>query len=146
MELYIKRFHELTIEELYSILKLRVDVFVVEQNCPYDELDDRDQDAIHVFLKDENGVQAYLRIMDKGIESEYVSIGRVVAAKRRCGFGSRVLTEGIKAAKEIFNADSIYLEAQTYAKKLYEKHGFHQISGEFSLDGIPHVKMIKTET
>ena len=146
MELYIKRFHELTIEELYSILKLRVDVFVVEQNCPYDELDDRDQDAIHVFLKDENGVQAYLRIMDKGIESEYVSIGRVVAAKRRCGFGSRVLTEGIKAAKEIFNADSIYLEAQTYAKKLYEKHGFRQISGEFSLDGIPHVKMIKTET
>ena len=146
MELYIKRFHELTIEELYSILKLRVDVFVVEQNCPYDELDDRDQDAIHVFLKDENGVQAYLRIMDKGIESEYVSIGRVVAAKRRCGFGSRVLTEGIKAAKEIFNADSIYLEAQTYAKKLYEKHGFRQISGEFSLDGIPHVKMMRTET
>ena len=142
MQLYRKRFQELTTEELYGILKLRVDVFVVEQNCPYRELDDRDQDAVHVWLQDEDGILAYLRVMDRGIENESVSIGRVVAAKRRCGLGSRVLAEGIRAAKEVFLADSIYLEAQVYAKDLYEKQGFRQISEEFLLDGIPHVRML----
>ena len=142
MRLYRKRFQELTTEELYGILKLRVDVFVVEQNCPYRELDDRDQDAVHVWLQDEDGILAYLRVMDRGIENESVSIGRVVAAKRRCGLGSRVLAEGIRAAKEVFLADSIYLEAQVYAKDLYEKQGFRQISEEFLLDGIPHVRML----
>ena len=142
MQLYRKRFQELTTEELYGILKLRVDVFVVEQNCPYRELDDRDQNAVHVWLQDEDGILAYLRVMDRGIENESVSIGRVVAAKRRCGLGSRILAEGIRAAKEVFLADSIYLEAQVYAKDLYEKQGFRQISEEFLLDGIPHVKML----
>ena len=142
MQLYRKRFQELTTEELYRILKLRVAVFVVEQNCPYRELDDRDQNAVHVWLQDEDGILAYLRVMDRGIENESVSIGRVVAAKRRCGLGSRVLAEGIRAAKEVFLADSIYLEAQVYAKGLYEKQGFRQISEEFLLDGIPHVRML----
>ena len=124
MELSAKRFDELTNSELYDILKLRVNTFVVEQNCPYPELDDKDQDALHVFLRDEEGIQAYLRIMGRGVSSEYVSIGRVVAVKRRCGFGSRVLEEGIRLAKERFGAEKIYLEAQTYARTLYEKHGF----------------------
>jgi ElaA protein len=142
MELSAKRFDELTNSELYDILKLRVNTFVVEQNCPYPELDDKDQDALHVFLRDEEGIQAYLRIMGRGVSSEYVSIGRVVAVKRRCGFGSRVLEEGIRLAKERFGAEKIYLEAQTYARTLYEKHGFRQISEEFLEDGIPHIKMI----
>ena len=142
MQLYRKRFQELTTEELYRILKLRVAVFVVEQNCPYMELDDCDQNAVHVWLEDKYGIQAYLRVMDRGIENESVSIGRVVAAKRRCGLGSRILAEGIRAAKEVFLADSIYLEAQVYAKDLYEKQGFRQISEEFLLDGIPHVRML----
>ncbi|MBQ6365325.1 MAG: GNAT family N-acetyltransferase [Oscillospiraceae bacterium] len=144
MNLYKKRFHELTTEELYQILKLRVSVFVVEQNCPYMELDDLDQNAIHVWLEDEEGkIQAYLRVMDKGAESEFVSIGRVLAVKRRCGAGSRILTEGIRAAQEFFSAERIYLEAQVYARGLYEKQGFRQISEEFSLDGIPHIKMLR---
>lgn len=142
MELSAKRFDELTNSELYDILKLRVNTFVVEQNCPYPELDDKDQDALHVFLRDQEGIQAYLRIMGRGVSSEYVSIGRVVAVKRRCGFGSRVLEEGIRLAKERFGAEKIYLEAQTYARTLYEKHGFRQISEEFLEDGIPHIKMI----
>ena len=142
MQLYRKRFQELTTEELYRILKLRVAVFVVEQNCPYMELDDCDQNAVHVWLEDKDGIQAYLRVMDRGIENESVSIGRVVAAKRRCGLGSRILAEGIRAAKDFFHADTIYLEAQVYAKGLYEKQGFRQISEEFLLDGIPHVKML----
>ena len=142
MELSAKRFDELTNSELYDILKLRVNTFVVEQNCPYPELDDKDQDALHVFLRDQEGIQAYLRIMGRGVSSEYVSIGRVVAVKRRCGFGSRVLEEGIRLAKERFGAEKIYLEAQTYARTLYEKHGLRQISEEFLEDGIPHIKMI----
>ena len=142
MELRVKRFHELTTDELYRILKLRVSVFVVEQNCPYMELDDCDQNAVHVWLEDKDGIQAYLRVMDSGIENESVSIGRVIALKRRQGLGSQVLSEGIRAAKDFFHADTIYLEAQVYAKGLYEKQGFRQISEEFLLDGIPHVRML----
>ncbi len=142
MKLQTKHFKDLTTEELYALLRLRVSVFVVEQNCPYMELDNLDQEALHVWLEDEDGIAAYLRVLDRGAESEYVSIGRVISVKRRCGLGTRVLTEGIKTAMEIFDADKIYLEAQTYAKRLYEKQGFKQISDEFLLDGIPHVKMI----
>lgn len=142
MELAVKRFEELTNNELYDILKLRVNTFVVEQHCPYPELDDKDQDALHVFLRDEEGIHAYLRVMDKGVSSEQVSIGRVVAVTRRKGYGSRVLEEGMSVAAEYFQADKIYLEAQTYARGLYEKHGFRQISDVFLEDGIPHIKML----
>ena len=142
MELCVKRFHELTVDELYDILKLRVSVFVVEQDCPYMELDDLDQSALHVYIKDADGIQAYLRVMDKNEHREHVSLGRVIAVKRRCGLGSRIVCEGIRQAKEVFHAQSIYLEAQTYAKGLYEKQGFRQISEEFLEDGIPHVKML----
>lgn len=142
MNLEIKQFSELTLDELYDILRLRVSVFVVEQNCPYAELDGRDRGALHVFLADEEGIQAYLRVMDRGVASEHVAIGRVVAAKRRRGLGSRVLAAGIRAAQERFGAAQIWLEAQTYARTFYEKQGFVQISGEFLEDGIPHIEML----
>ena len=105
------------------------------------ELDDLDQGAVHVWLEENGEIKAYLRVLDRGAENEAVSIGRVIAAERRKGYGSRVLAEGIRTAQEVFGADRIYLEAQTYAKGLYEKQGFRQISDEFLLDGIPHVKM-----
>ncbi len=114
--------------------------------CSYTELDDLDQSAVHIWLEDEEGIQAYLRVMDRGMEIEYVSIGRVIAVKRRCGIGSRILEEGIKTANEIFHADSIYLKAETYVRNLYEKYGFKQISEEFLLDGIPHIKMLLDNT
>ncbi len=142
MRLCVKRFGELTADELYRILRLRVAVFVVEQNCPYMETDDRDRDALHVWLEDENGIAAYLRVMDRGVMSEYVSIGRVVAARRRQGLGSRILREGIRAAVDCYHVDRIYLEAQTYAEGLYAKQGFRRISDVFFEDGIPHVKML----
>ena len=142
MTLQIKRFGELTAAELYEILKLRVDVFVVEQACPYPELDGLDKKALHLWLEDEDGVHAYLRVMDRGAESQYVSIGRVVARERRRGLGTRILKEGIRAARERLGAEAVYLEAQTYAVGLYEKQGFRPISEEFLLDGIPHVKML----
>ena len=143
MRLYVKRYDDLTKAELYALAKLRIAVFVVEQNCPYMELDDRDQDAIHVWLEDEDGIEAYLRVMDRGVESEHVSIGRVIAVKRRSGIGTQVLSEGIRVAEEYFAADQIYLEAQIYAKPFYEKSGFRQVSDEFLEDGIPHIQMIR---
>ena len=142
LTLHIKHFHELTTEELYNILRLRVSVFVVEQNCPYMELDDLDQDALHVWMEDGAGIEAYLRILDRGVVSEHVAIGRVIAVKRHLGIGSRILAEGIRTARERFGAEHIYLQAQTYARRLYEKQGFRQASEEFLLDGIPHMEMI----
>ena len=137
-----RTFDELTKEELYRLLRQRVEVFVVEQNCPYMELDDLDQKAVHVWLEEDGRMLAYLRVMDRGAEGPDVSIGRVLSVKRGQGYGSLVLEEGIRAAKEVFGAERIYLEAQVTAVRLYERQGFRQISGPFSLDGIPHVGMI----
>lgn len=142
MQVIVKKFSELSTEELYSILELRVAVFVVEQNCPYPEVDGLDRDAVHVWLEEDGRILAYLRVMNRGVESEHVSIGRLLAAERRKGYGARILSEGVRVAKEYFGADSIYLEAQVYAKELYEKQGFKAVSEEFLLDGIPHVKML----
>lgn len=141
MQIYRKRFSELDSNELYDILKLRFDVFVLEQTCLYQEIDNLDQDAIHVYIKDGNEIVAYLRVLDRGVESEEVAIGRVIAKKRRQGLGTLVLKEGIKAGKEFFDADKIYLEAQSYAKEFYQNLGFEQISDEFLLDDIAHIKM-----
>lgn len=141
MKLVVKKFHELTADELYSILKLRVDVFVVEQNCPYPEIDGKDREAYHVWLEDEDGIAAYLRVLDKGVSFDDAAIGRVISARRRKGFGTIVLKEGIKVAKEKFGADKITIEAQVYARKFYENVGFRQVSEEFLEDGIPHIVM-----
>ncbi len=141
MELIIKRYEELTRDELYEILMLRVQVFVVDQTCPYLEVDGRDQQSWHVYLKDEEGIQAYLRVIEKGVAFDEVAIGRVIALKRRQGLGTRILQEGIRVAKEKLGADRVVLEAQTYCRSLYEKQGFRQTSEEFLDEGIPHIKM-----
>lgn len=141
MELVIKSFDQLSTQELYAILKLRVDVFVVEQACSYQEIDNLDQEAIHIYYKEGDDILAYLRLMDRGVESEYVSIGRVIAAKRRRGLGTDLMKEAIKAGQEIFDAEKIYLEAQVYARDFYENLGFKQTSPIFDLDGIDHIKM-----
>ena len=141
MKLVIKHFDELSTQELFDIFKLRVSIFVVEQKCPYQEIDDADKNAYHVYLKDETGIQAYLRVLPAHTTFEEPSIGRVIAVKRRCGLGSRILSAGIQVAKERFAPKSIVIEAQVYARKLYEKAGFVQSSSEFLEDGIPHIKM-----
>ena len=141
MKLYCKEFDELTTDELYRILTLRVSVFVVDQNCPYQEVDGKDRRACHLWLEDEDGIQAYLRVLDKGVSFPAASIGRVIAVKRRQGLGTRIVKEGIRVAKERFGADVITIEAQTYARKLYENLGFRQTSEEFLDEGIPHIQM-----
>lgn len=142
MEIYIKRFEELSLEELYEIIKIRVAIFCLEQNCLYQDLDDKDKKAYHVYIKENDKIKAYLRVLDKGISFDETSIGRVLTTERGVGFGNIILKEGIRVAKEKMNADKIKIEAQSYAKGYYEKFGFKQISDEFLEDGIPHIKMI----
>lgn len=142
MEIYIKRFEELSSEELYEIIKIRVAIFCLEQNCLYQDLDDKDKKAYHVYIKENDKIKAYLRVLDKGISFDEISIGRVLTTERGVGFGNIILKEGIRVAKEKINADKIKIEAQSYAKGYYEKFGFKQISDEFLEDGIPHIKMI----
>ena len=141
MEFVVKHFSELSLEELVDIYKLRVSVFVVEQNCPYQEIDDADKVAYHLYLKDDCGIQAYARVLPKGATFDEVSLGRVIAKKRRCGLGSRILEEAIETAITKFDATVIRIEAQVYAKSLYEKAGFVQISEPFLEDNIPHILM-----
>ncbi|NCB32331.1 MAG: GNAT family N-acetyltransferase [Erysipelotrichia bacterium] len=144
MELICRSFEELSVRELYEILKLRVDVFVVEQNCPYEELDRRDFQAMHIFMKDEDGIEAYLRVMERGVQFEdAAAIGRVVVRRRRQGYGTALLAAGIKCAETKMNAKRIRLEAQTYAVKFYENAGFQICSEPFLEDGIPHVQMMR---
>lgn len=141
MELVIKHFDELTTMELFEIYKLRAEVFVVEQNCAYQDVDDFDKDSYHVYFKDDDKVIAYLRVLPKGATFSEVSIGRLISTKRRSGLGSSILNEGIKVAKERFKAECIDIEAQVYAKSMYEKVGFVQTSEEYLDVGIPHIKM-----
>ncbi|NMW46357.1 GNAT family N-acetyltransferase [Mobiluncus curtisii] len=142
MELKVKTFAQLSNTELYAILKLRVDVFVVEQACPYPEIDGRDEGSLHVWLEEDGEILAYLRVLDRGVESEYVAIGRVIAARRRQGLGSEIMKAGIRVAQEHFHADAIYLEGQVYAQGFYENLGFRQISEPYLEDNIPHIKML----
>ncbi|MGI6256273.1 MAG: GNAT family N-acetyltransferase [Acutalibacter sp.] len=143
MEWQIKTFSQLSPEELYEIIKLRVDVFVVEQNCPYHELDGKDQQALHVFGRDEDGIQAYLRVLQPGVSFPEASLGRVISQKRRQGLGTQLLNRGLEAARQWLGDGPIRIEAQTYAKTFYEQAGFRQVSEEFLEDGIPHIQMLR---
>lgn len=141
MKLVVKHFSELTAEELFEIYKLRVSVFVVEQKCPYQEVDDADRTAYHLWFQDEAGIEAYARVLPQGSAFPTAAIGRVIAVKRGCGLGSKIVEAAIHAAKTELHADKITIEAQVYARSLYEKHGFRQTSEEFLEDGIPHIQM-----
>lgn len=141
MKLVVKHFSELSADELFELYKLRVSIFVVEQKCPYQEVDDADRAAYHVWLKDENGIEAYARVLPQGAAFPTASIGRVIAVRRRCGLGSKIVEAAVNVARIYLNAGKITIEAQVYARSLYEKHGFRQTSEEFLEDGIPHIQM-----
>lgn len=142
MQTTVRRFDELSREELFEIYKLRVAVFVVEQHCPYQEVDDSDKTAYHVYLKEETGeIAAYLRVLPEGPLPGDAVIGRVIAAKRGCHLGAAVLAAGIEAARTRLCAKRVVLAAQVYARPFYEKAGFATISEEFLEDNIPHIWM-----
>lgn len=145
MELTVKSFDELTNTELYNILKARVDIFVVEQNCPYKEIDNKDQMSYHVFYHEGDEIGAYLRVVPPDVSFDCPALGRVITVKRGVGLGKKILLDGIRVAKEKFGTDLLKIEAQVYAKGFYEKVGFRQISDEFLEDGIPHIIMVRGE-
>ncbi len=142
MELIIKDFYQLTNDELYDILKLRVEVFVVEQNCPYQDIDDYDKQAIHVYYKENGKIQAYIRVFPENVTYEEASIGRVISIKRRCGLGTQIMKVGINLIKDRFKSNKIKIGAQLYAREFYGNLGFVQSSDVYIEDGIPHIKMI----
>lgn len=142
--LHKKTFQQLTIDELYELLRVRNEVFVVEQNCPYQDLDYDDQKAIHLWLTEGDKVVALARVCPAGTHMEEISIGRVITTERGKGYGKQIMLHAIEAAKTHFNAKLIDIEAQEYAKGFYEGVGFRQSSEVFMLDGIPHIKMTWT--
>ena len=139
--LHTKRFDQLTVDELYELLRIRSEVFVVEQNCVYQDLDRDDQEAVHLWLTEGGKVVALCRVCPAGTHMREVSVGRVITTERGKGYGKRIMLEGIAAAREHFHAKVIEIEAQEYAKGFYEQVGFRQSSDPFILDGIPHIKM-----
>ncbi len=140
----IKTFEELSGTEVYKILRLRAEVFVVEQDCVYQDIDDKDQKALHIIGYKNSEIVAYTRIFDAGDYFDDASIGRVVVSEkeRKYGHGHKLMSYSIKAVEEKFTTDKIKVSAQCYLKSFYETHGFKQIGEEYLEDGIPHIAMI----
>lgn len=139
--LHKKAFQDLTVDELYELLRVRSEVFVVEQDCVYQDMDGDDQASIHLWLTDGDKVVALCRVCPAGTHMEEVSVGRVITTERGKGYGKLIMLEGIKAAMEYFGAERVDIEAQEYARGFYEQVGFRQSSEPFILDGIPHIRM-----
>ncbi|RYC52345.1 GNAT family N-acetyltransferase [Flagellimonas olearia] len=145
MEIVTKTFDELSNMELYQIMRLRSEVFVVEQDCVYQDLDNKDQKALHVVGSKENKVVAYTRIFKPGDYFINTSIGRVVVAadQRKYGYGKQIMEASLEVITERFPNTIVEISAQTYLLKFYTELGFERIGDEYLEDGIPHVKMIK---
>ena len=139
--LHKKSFKELTVDELYELLRVRSEVFVVEQDCVYQDMDGDDQKSIHLWLTVAGKVVALARVCPAGTHMKEISIGRVITTVRGKGYGNQIMLHAIDAAKEHLDAKQIDIEAQEYAKGFYESVGFKQSSDTFMLDGIPHIRM-----
>ena len=139
MQTHIQKFTQLSTQQLYQIYKLRVDVFVVEQQCPYHEVDDIDLESYHIYLQDDNNdILSYCRLYQ---QNDTYHIGRVISSDRRKGYGTQIMKTVIQFAKKNLKANTIIIEAQTYAVEFYKKLGFVAISEPFDEDGIEHVRM-----
>ena len=145
MNFITKSFKELNTIELYQILQLRSEVFVVEQDCVYQDIDFKDQKALHILGYKNNKIVAYTRIFKPADYFKNASIGRVVvaAAERKFGYGIYLMEASIDFIKTHFNVEEITISAQVYLKKFYTSLGFNQIGDEYLEDGIPHIRMDK---
>lgn len=139
----IKRFEALSAPELYQILQLRSEVFVVEQNCVYQDIDGKDAKALHLFGESAGKIVAYARLFDKGDYFDETSIGRVVVspASRDKKYGHVLMKEAISAIETEFRQTAIAISAQLYLKKFYESHGFVAEGETYLEDDIPHIHM-----
>ena len=138
-----KSFDELTVAELYAMLQLRMEVFTVEQNCVYQDVDDKDQKSFHLAGWDGNKLVAYCRILPPGISYTEASIGRVVTspAYRKSGCGRDLMTKAIVKTLSQFTCSKITISAQFYLKQFYESLGFTAFGDIYLEDNIPHIKM-----
>ncbi len=140
----LKKFDELSTAELYAILQLRNEVFVVEQNCPYQDADNKDEKSLHFMGWDSKTLVAYTRIIPQGISYTEASIGRVVTSPkyRGAGVGKELMQRSIEHTYNTFNCTQIKIGAQVYLKLFYEGLGFIQCSEAYLEDNIPHIEMI----
>ncbi|ERT68933.1 GNAT family N-acetyltransferase [Cetobacterium somerae] len=138
-----KKFNELTLEELYEILKLRSEVFVVEQNCIYNDIDGKDLTSSHIMIKENGKIKAYLRALQPGVSYEDASLGRVLVSPdaRGKGYAKTIVTKGVEYILNNFNTTKITIGAQEYLKNFYSEIGFKPISEVYDEDGIPHLDM-----
>ncbi len=143
MDLEIKKFDELTGREVYEILKVRSEVFVVEQDCPYNDPDGKDLESIHIMIKEDEKIMAYLRVIKAGISYEDPSLGRVLVTKeaRGKGLAREIVFHGINYIINNLKGKKITIGAQEYLKDFYKSLGFEGVSDVYLEDDIPHLDM-----
>ena len=146
MDFYIKSFSELNTIELYQILQLRAEVFVVEQDCVYQDIDSKDQSALHIIGKKDNKIIAYTRVFKGGDYFKEASIGRVVVSlkERHLNYGQQIMEASIVAIKNNYQTTEIKISAQKYLEKFYNNLGFNTQGEPYLEDGIPHIGMLKS--
>ncbi|MBO6879295.1 GNAT family N-acetyltransferase [Winogradskyella sp.] len=146
LEIKTKTFQELNTEELYDLLQLRSEVFVVEQDCVYQDIDGKDQKALHILGYRDRKLVAYTRIFKPGDYFDEASIGRVVVKEnaRQYKYGYDIMTASIQAIKDYYNESKIRISAQIYLKRFYNNLNFKEVGEEYLEDGIPHINMIKS--
>jgi ElaA protein len=143
MEIDLKKFDELSVKQLHAIYQLRSAVFVVEQNCAYQEIDEMDLDALHLQFFMDKKLVAYCRIIAPNLNSPHAQIGRVVVSSkhRKTGLGKQLMNQAIKKTLQIYPNRIIHISAQTYLLKFYRELGFKDTGETYLEDGIPHVGM-----
>lgn len=141
----VKSFQELSLEEFHDIIALRIQIFIIEQNCPYQEVDGKDKLGYHLFFKNnKEEIIAVTRILPEGIAYDEVAIGRVVVHEdyRGTGLGHQLMADSMKFVKEKFGNVSVRLSAQKHLENYYRNHRFQSTGKEYLEDGIPHVEML----
>ena len=145
LKIEAKKFSELSLTELYDILQLRSEVFVVEQDCVYQDIDGKDAEALHIIGSKNGKIVAYTRCFKPGYYFEEAAIGRVIVkqSERKFGYGHIIMIASAEAIEKYYQTTNIKLSAQQYLLKFYESHGYHSIGEGYLEDGIPHIGMIK---
>ena len=140
----IKKFHDLDKLELYKIMQLRIEVFVVEQDCPYQDLDGLDELGTHLWLEEDNEIMSYLRINPPETRFDEVSFGRIVTKKsvRKKGLSEAIILKSLEIVEQE-NLGPVRISAQSYLENYYSKFGFVKCSDEYLEDNIPHVEMLR---
>jgi|SRR5690554_3623668 ElaA protein len=145
MEFYTKNFDQLTRNELYALLQLRSEVFVVEQDCVYQDVDGKDSKALHLLGFQDGQLLAYARLFRPGDYFAEASIGRVVVKQsaRQFGYGHQLMKAAVEVVEKEFNTPTIQISAQRYLEKFYTAHGFITFGEPYLEDGIPHIAMLR---